>query len=192
MASQTYCISSPESFLGRPRLDSSFKRCSYHSLKGLLPFYRGYELWVYPAEFVGSLGLIVGYGCNEDGEQPAKLLGLWAPRARLRYTAHEALRVCAAVGYGGVFPLRDAPGGVCNLWRAGRDGAVGARQAPAHRHLRLVPGQLGQASELEGGVFHTTWEKVFRAMEMAIEWGRAHQDLSDITAFANDEIKWRL
>ena len=35
--------------------------------------------------------------------------------------------------------------------------------------------------------FHTSWEKVFRAVEMAVEWGRAHQDLSGITALGIDE-----
>ena len=38
-------------------------------------------------------------------------------------------------------------------------------------------------------VFHTSWEKVFRAVEMAVEWGRAHQDLSGIEAIGIDEIQ---
>ena len=42
-----------------------------------------------------------------------------------------------------------------------------------------------------GEVFHTSWEKVFRAVEMAVEWGRTHQDLSGITALGIDEIKWQ-
>lgn len=40
-------------------------------------------------------------------------------------------------------------------------------------------------------VFSTSWEKVFRAVEMAVEWGRAHVDLSEITAIGVDEIAWR-
>jgi transposase len=40
-------------------------------------------------------------------------------------------------------------------------------------------------------VFHTSWEKVFRAVEMAVQWGRAHQDLSGITALGIDEIQWQ-
>jgi transposase len=40
-------------------------------------------------------------------------------------------------------------------------------------------------------VFHTSWEKVFRAVEMAVEWGRAHQRLSGIEAIGIDEIQWQ-
>jgi len=40
-------------------------------------------------------------------------------------------------------------------------------------------------------VFHTSWEKVFRSVEMAVEWGRAHQDLSGIGAIGIDEIAWQ-
>lgn len=40
-------------------------------------------------------------------------------------------------------------------------------------------------------VFHTSWEKVFRSVAMAVEWGRAHQSLDDIQAIGIDEIKWK-
>jgi len=40
-------------------------------------------------------------------------------------------------------------------------------------------------------VFHTSWDKVFAAVEMAVEWGRAHQDLSGIRAIGIDEIAWQ-
>lgn len=40
-------------------------------------------------------------------------------------------------------------------------------------------------------VFHTSWEKVFRSVEMAVEWGRAHQPLDDIGAIGIDEIAWQ-
>lgn len=40
-------------------------------------------------------------------------------------------------------------------------------------------------------VFHTSWEKVFRSVEMAVEWGRAHQDLSEVRAIGIDEINWQ-
>ncbi len=39
-------------------------------------------------------------------------------------------------------------------------------------------------------VFHTSWEKVFRSVEMAVEWGRSHQDLSEVSAIGIDEIAW--
>ncbi len=40
-------------------------------------------------------------------------------------------------------------------------------------------------------VFHTSWEKVFRSVEMAVQWGRAHQDLSDVCAIGIDEVAWQ-
>jgi len=39
--------------------------------------------------------------------------------------------------------------------------------------------------------FHTSWHTVFRAVEQAVEWGRAHMDLTGITAIGVDEISWR-
>jgi transposase len=39
--------------------------------------------------------------------------------------------------------------------------------------------------------FHTSWDKVYRAVEMAVEWGRAHQSLAGIEAIGIDEIQWQ-
>jgi transposase len=39
-------------------------------------------------------------------------------------------------------------------------------------------------------VFHTSWEKVFSAVSMAVQWGLEHRDLSDITAIGIDEVLW--
>ena len=39
--------------------------------------------------------------------------------------------------------------------------------------------------------FMTTWHHVFQAVERAVTWGRAHQDLSDIAAIGVDEIAWK-
>ena len=39
--------------------------------------------------------------------------------------------------------------------------------------------------------FHTSWHTVLRAVEQAVEWGRAHMDLTGITAIGVDEIAWR-
>jgi len=39
--------------------------------------------------------------------------------------------------------------------------------------------------------FQTSWDTVFRAVEVAVEWGRAHMDLTKITAIGVDEIMWR-
>ncbi len=40
-------------------------------------------------------------------------------------------------------------------------------------------------------VFHTTWDKVFRSVEMAVEWGRAHQEIEGVEAIGIDEIQWQ-
>jgi transposase len=41
-------------------------------------------------------------------------------------------------------------------------------------------------------IFGTSWETVFRAVERAVEWGRAHAEYSAIEALGIDEIQWRL
>ena len=38
--------------------------------------------------------------------------------------------------------------------------------------------------------FQTTWTHVYRSVEMAVAWGRAHQELTGITAIGIDEIQW--
>ena len=40
-------------------------------------------------------------------------------------------------------------------------------------------------------VFHTSWDKVFRSVEMAVEWGRVHQELEGIKAIGIDEVQWQ-
>lgn len=41
-------------------------------------------------------------------------------------------------------------------------------------------------------IFGTSWDTVFRAVEAAVEWGRAHLDLTGLTAIGIDEIMaWR-
>ncbi|MBI2778237.1 MAG: ISL3 family transposase, partial [Gammaproteobacteria bacterium] len=40
-------------------------------------------------------------------------------------------------------------------------------------------------------IFHASWESVFRSVEMAVEWGRAHQDLTGIHSIGVDEIAWQ-
>jgi transposase len=39
--------------------------------------------------------------------------------------------------------------------------------------------------------FQTSWESVFRSVEMAVIWGRARMDLTGITALGVDEIYWK-
>ena len=40
-------------------------------------------------------------------------------------------------------------------------------------------------------VFRTSWDNVFRSVQMAVGWGRQHMDLSGITAIGVDEIQWQ-
>lgn len=39
--------------------------------------------------------------------------------------------------------------------------------------------------------FCTSWDSVFRSVEMAVTWGREHRDLSDIGAIGIDEVAWQ-
>ncbi len=39
--------------------------------------------------------------------------------------------------------------------------------------------------------FRTTWDHVFTSVEMAVAWGRMHQELSGIEAIGVDEIAWQ-
>lgn len=48
--------------------------------------------------------------------------------------------------------------------------------------------QLNWAQVAEA--FHTRWHTVYTSVEMAVAWGRAHRDLSGITAIGVDEIFW--
>jgi transposase len=39
-------------------------------------------------------------------------------------------------------------------------------------------------------MFKASWSTVFNAVEMAVEWGRKHVELKDVTAIGIDEISW--
>jgi transposase len=39
--------------------------------------------------------------------------------------------------------------------------------------------------------FQTGWQTVFNSVEMAVEWGQKHIDLSGVTAIGVDEIQWQ-
>jgi len=39
--------------------------------------------------------------------------------------------------------------------------------------------------------FNTSWESVFRSVEMAVDWGRGRMDLNGISAVGVDEIYWQ-
>lgn len=40
-------------------------------------------------------------------------------------------------------------------------------------------------------VFRTSWESVFRSVEMAVEWGHARREVSGVQAIGIDEIAWQ-
>ena len=39
--------------------------------------------------------------------------------------------------------------------------------------------------------FHTSWDTVFRSVEMAVDWGLAHRNLEGVTAIGVDEVLWQ-
>jgi transposase len=39
--------------------------------------------------------------------------------------------------------------------------------------------------------FHTIWEKVFRSVEWAVQWGLEHRDLSNVLSIGVDEVLWQ-
>jgi hypothetical protein len=40
-------------------------------------------------------------------------------------------------------------------------------------------------------IFHTSWDTVYRSVVLAVEWGRAHLDLTGIEAIGVDELQWQ-
>jgi transposase len=40
-------------------------------------------------------------------------------------------------------------------------------------------------------IFQTSWTHVYHSVALAVAWGRAHQDLTGITAIGIDEIQWQ-
>lgn len=39
--------------------------------------------------------------------------------------------------------------------------------------------------------FHTTWDHVYRSVEMAVNWGLANRDVSGVEAIGIDEVQWQ-
>ena len=40
-------------------------------------------------------------------------------------------------------------------------------------------------------IFHSSWSSVFRAVEAAVEWGRARVVLDGLQAIGIDEVQWQ-
>jgi hypothetical protein len=39
--------------------------------------------------------------------------------------------------------------------------------------------------------FHVSWQSVFTAVEIAVTWGRMHQNLDDIRSIGVDVLSWK-
>jgi transposase len=57
----------------------------------------------------------------------------------------------------------------------------------------MVFGKLGKKMSWQevAKAFRSTWDHVFNSVEMAVNWGREHQDLSGIKSIGVDEIQWQ-
>ncbi len=110
----------------------------------------GVRVWGRPA---GAGARSAGHrgGDPPPGAPPADVFRVRAAGARLRHLGPAPLCVRAAVGHPGLFPLRDATRAVPHLRRARRGCPLGRGQASPDDDLRLVPGAVGQAPELDGG-----------------------------------------
>ena len=76
---------------------------------------------------------------------------------------------------------------------AGRVRSVGDGQAPDDRCVCVVPRRVAKRLSWRevAVVFRTSWDSVYRAVRMAVEWGLAHRDLSGIEAIGIDELARR-
>lgn len=69
--------------------------------------------------------------------------------------------------------------------------AVGKQQITT-TYAWFLAGWAKRMSWLEvARALQTTWDTVFRAVEMAVEWGRVHMDRTGIAAIGVDEILWQ-
>jgi hypothetical protein len=64
---------------------------------------------------------------------------------------------------------------VQDLRGQGRGGALGRAQTYPHPRLHAVSGPLGWAKKLSweetARSFHSSWEKVYQAVEYVVQWG---------------------
>jgi hypothetical protein len=85
-----------------------------------------------------------------------------------------------------VLLLRDAARAVPPLWREARTGALGAGQA----HLVSPTGARRLSWKETAQAFHTSWEKVFHAVEYTVQWGLQARSLDSVRAIGVDEIQY--
>lgn len=69
--------------------------------------------------------------------------------------------------------------------------AVGKRQITRSYAWYLAEWSKRMSWQEVAQAFRTTWHHVFCSVEMAVTWGREHQDLSGIKSIGIDEIQWQ-
>ena len=69
--------------------------------------------------------------------------------------------------------------------------ALGKRQLTRNYAWYLAEWAKRMSWKEVAEAFRTTWHQVFYSVEMAVNWGREHQDLSDIKSIGVDEIQWQ-
>ena len=61
-----------------------------------------------------------------------------------------------------------------------------------HAYVWFLAGWAKRLSWKEvASAFNTSWDTVFRSVEMAVTWGLAHRDLSNVRAIGVDEVLWQ-
>jgi transposase len=90
-----------------------------------------------------------------------------------------------------VYPMRRVSCGECGVRVEAVPWGSGKRQL-TDTYAWFLAGWAKRLSWTEvAKAFHTSWEKVYRAVELAVAWGRAHQSLDGIRAIGIDEIQWQ-
>jgi transposase len=90
-----------------------------------------------------------------------------------------------------VYPMRRVSCGECGVRVEAVPWGSGKRQL-TDTYAWFLAGWAKRLSWTEvAKAFHTSWEKVYRAVELAVAWGRAHQSLDGIGAIGIDEIQWQ-
>jgi transposase len=69
--------------------------------------------------------------------------------------------------------------------------ALGKRQITRNYAWYLAEWSKRMSWQEVAEAFRTTWHHVFCSVEMAVTWGRKHQDLTGIRSIGIDEIQWQ-
>jgi len=113
--------------------------------------------------------------------------------ADLRSHIYPPIPVCPTLGYRGIPGLRHATSQLQRVRGNHPTSPLGLWQKPAHVLVPIVPGNLGQAFDLEGEsiCFSTSWDSVYRAVQWVVHWGIANRELTGIESIGIDEIQHR-